>query len=270
MKKIFYILLVLGLSSCSSTNDEFITVNENQTEDLQPDKGYIFLMDQRTALMSPDKYYRFFYENGRLQKMLGRNYFVTGNSQFFYPDVITQLSYTNNKVQVDYLEPEMTSGYRTTSYLMEHNRPAKAEKYYKNGTIAELEMTRTYTYGSNTVSVYTKLGYQEFFTTYYFDANSNLSKSETLEKTSGKDKQFTTTLYSDFDNAKNPFKKLFLINDDFYEKSLSKNNFRAKESVTEYADYPDTGVPPQPGISKSKWTYNYDNNGQVLLYFPLQ
>lgn len=60
MKKIFYILLVLSLSSCGSTNDESITVNENQTEDLQPDKGYIFEMDQRTTLSSPEKYYQFF------------------------------------------------------------------------------------------------------------------------------------------------------------------------------------------------------------------
>lgn len=107
MKKIFYILLVLGLFSCS-TNDEAVT--EIQTEDLQPDKGYIFEMDQRSTLASPEKYYQFFYENGRLQKMLGRNYFVTANFQFFYPDVITQLTYTNNKVQIDYLETETTSG----------------------------------------------------------------------------------------------------------------------------------------------------------------
>jgi hypothetical protein len=268
MKKILYIFLVLGFSSCSSTNDDSITVNENQTVDLQPDKGYIFEMDQRTTLPGPEKYYQFFYENGRLQKMLGRNYFVTANIQFFYPDVITQLTYTNNKIQVDYFESETTSGYRTTSYLMENNRPVTAEKYYKNGTVTELEMTRNYTYGFNTINVYTKRGYQELFTTYYFDGNSNLSKSETLEKAGGKNKQLTTTLYSDFDNAKNPFKKLFLINDDFYEKSLSTNNFRAKESVIEYAEYPNTGIPPQPGVSKSKWTYNYDQNGQVLLYFP--
>jgi hypothetical protein len=105
------------------------------------------------------------------------------------------------------------------------------------------------------------------FSTYYFDSNNNLSKSETLEKAGDKNKQFTTTVYSDFDNAKNPFKKLYLINDDFYEKSLSKNNFRAKESVIEYAESPG-GITPQPGISKAKWTYNYDAHGQVLLYFP--
>jgi len=265
MKNLYYIVLLLALLSCSTT-DESIT--EIQTEDLQPDKGYIFEMDQRTTLPSPEKYYQFFYENGHLHKMLGRNYFVTANYQLFDPNAITQLTYTNDKIQIDYLESETTSGYRTTSYLMENNKPVKAEKYYKNGTFAELEMTRTFTYGSNTISVYTKRGYQELFTTYYFDGNSNLSKSETLEKTTGKDKQFTTTVYSDFDNAKNPFKKLFLINDDFYEKSLSKNNFRAKESVIEYAEYPNNGIPPQPGISKSKWTYNYDKNGQVLLYFP--
>jgi len=265
MKKIFYILFALSLFSCS-TNDE--AVAENQTEDLQPDKGYIFEMDQRKTLPSPEKYYRFFYENGHLQKMLGRNYSVTADSQFFYPDVITQLTYTNNKIQIDYLESGTTSGYRTTSYLMENSKPVKAEQYYKyNDGVSELEMSRTYTYGSNTISVYTKRGYQELFSTYYFDSNNNLSKSETLEKAGDKNKQFTTTVYSDFDNAKNPFKKLYLINDDFYEKSLSKNNFRAKESVIEYAESPG-GITPQPGISKAKWTYNYDAHGQILLYFP--
>jgi len=265
MKKIFYILLVLGLFSCS-TNDEAVT--EIQTEDLQPDKGYIFEMDQRSTFASPEKYYQFFYENGHLQKMLGRNYIVTSNYQYFDPNVTTQLTYTSDKVRIDYFEPGITSGYRIAFYMMENNRPVKAEQHYKNGAFAELEMSRTYTYGSNTISLYTKHGYQEFFTTYYFDGNNNLSKSETLEKIVGEKKKFTTTVYSDFDNAKNPFKKLFLINDDFYEKSLSKNNFRTKESVTEYAEYPD-GTAPQSEISKAKWTYNYDANGQVLLYFPL-
>ncbi|MET3038403.1 hypothetical protein ABXT08_20135 [Chryseobacterium sp. NRRL B-14859] len=236
-----------------------------QETELQPEKAYVFLTDgvEFGASIFPDKYYQFSYENGNLKSVIGR---LSSNNQFV-PNVTTLLSYSPNKVVVDYMES--MGSYTTISYSMENNRPKKAEQYF-NGDTSYLFFSKTYSYEQDKIKIYTKRGSIEYYTTYYFDTKNNLIKKEVLEKTGGMDNKFTTTAYSDFDNAKNPFKKLYLINDDFYEKSLSANNFRAKESVSQYLPNPANGnMTYPPGHSSSQWTYHYDANGQVLLYFPL-
>ncbi|MGH1520075.1 hypothetical protein [Chryseobacterium sp. JK1] len=272
MKKIFYILLGLSLFSCSTDDD---VINETPSEDLQPDKAYVFLMDYPNSMAIYDRYYKLTYENGRLKNIMGKFYPFSSPISYFNPNVLTQFTYSNNKVLVNYFEaPQETVGYKSVSYTLENGRPAKAEHYYNynnNAYPAELEFTNIYTYSENTIKVYMKSGAWEYFTTYYFDAKNNLTKKEFLERAGNIDHKITTTTYSDFDNAKNAFKKFYLVNDELFEKSLSANNFRGKETVSQY--FPteaNGGIVGTPGYSNSHWTYNYDSNGQVLLYFPLQ
>ncbi|MEE6129965.1 hypothetical protein V2E39_21375 [Chryseobacterium arthrosphaerae] len=268
MKKLFYIVFALSLFSCSTDND----ATENSQADLEPDKGYIFEMDLRSVMPSPEKYYRFSYESGRLKSMLGRSYHHSSIGSVFHPDVLTLFTYSNNKVQIDYLGPEGSEVYRTAYYLMENNRPVK-EEIYDNYTKypSYLVTSKTYTYENNKIKIYQKRGGVEYYTTYFFDSQQNLTKSEILQKAGGIDEKVTTTTYSDFDNAKNPFKKLYLINDDFYEKGLSTNNFRTKETVSQYLPTPTNGnTNYPPGYAKDQWSYNYDSNGQILLYYPLK
>lgn len=264
MKRIFYVLFILSLFSCSTNNDTI----ENTPTEIEPEKGYIFEMDYRSTMPDPNHYYQFTYENGRLKNILGKFYTFSG----FSPNVLTQLTYSNNTVKIDYFEREDVHGYKTIYYTMENNRPVKSEKYQNyNGYPSYLETAKTYAYGPNKITTYVKKGGYEYYTTYYLDSNNNLSKSEVLEKMGGVDNKITTTTYSDFDNAGNPFKKLYLINDDFYEKSLSTNNFRATNTISQYLPTPANGnMTYPPGYSNSQWSYNYDTNGQVLLYFPLK
>lgn len=268
MKKLFYIVLTLSLFSCS-TNDDSV---ENTQTDPELDRGYVFEMDQRFPLKSPELYYQFTYENGRLKNILGRYYPSYSGIGYFNANVLTQLTYTQNKVQIDYLEAEGVAGYKTVTYLMDHNRPIKFEQYQNYpGYPSYLERSKSYTYEQDKITTYEKRGGWELYTFYYFNNQKNLIKSETLEKTGGVDNKVTTTIYSDYDTAKNPFRKLYLVNEDFYEKGLSANNFRAKKTTSQYLPTPANGnMTYPPGYANSEWTYNYDSNGQVLLYFPLK
>ncbi|RQO41727.1 hypothetical protein DBR39_03690 [Chryseobacterium sp. KBW03] len=267
MKKIFYISLVLSLFSCTS-NDDSTQDEDTPSPIVQTEKAYAYCTDGVGTGPSSKEYYEFTYENGSLTNVKGRFYPVFMQMfNMFFTDRITKLAYSGNTVTVSELEPGAASGYHEYRYTMDNNRPVKQEHYYVNNVTGPnaVTETKTYTYEQNKLkNSYWKFdgpGIYEYFATYYYDNNNNLTKCEVLEKVSGVDTKFSTVTYSDFDNAANPFKKLYLINDTFFEKSLSANNFRKRESSTVTIN---SGLPPKTGTKK--WTYKYDTNGQIILY----
>lgn len=241
--------------SCGSDED-IVSENQQQIADLTPEKALVHYMEFPKILPLSPSYYTFNYENERLIKMNGK----MEQNGFFSPEAYCTLLYNNNEVKLKYSD----DAYTTLVYTMENGKPKKSELFIYD----ELVTKKSYTYESNKVMVYedTYNKSKEVFITYFFDSNQNLIKSEKLEKSGGLDKTLTTTSYSNFDHAKNPFKKFFLINDNLYEKSLSINNFRKVEG-TVYQFYNPNQFPP--GSFKSEWTYQYDSNGQVLLYHSL-
>ncbi|MBB6333033.1 hypothetical protein HNP24_004036 [Chryseobacterium sediminis] len=267
MKKLLYLLLVLNLFSCSSSGD-------NTDDTLSPiehmEKAYVYCTDGIGTGPSPQDYYEFTYENGSLTKIKGRFYpvFMQMFDKFF-SEPITKLTYSGNTVTVSEFELGTIPGYDEYRYTMNNNRPVKQENYYINNSTgaSTLSFARTYTYEQDKLKsvhlVFPGPGNYEYFTTYYYDNSNNLTKSEFLERINGVDNKMTTAIYSDFDNAANPFKKLYLINDTFFEKSLSVNNFRKKETTVVNLVL---NIPPK--TSTKTWNYKYDANGQVLLYFP--
>ena len=269
MKKLFYLSLALGLFSCSSS-DNTIEDNSPPPPVIQTEKAYVYCADG-VGTINPKEYYEFTYENGNLTNVKGRFlpvFFQMFN--MFFSNLITTLSYDNNKIKVSALEFDSTMKHDEYLYYMENGRPAKVEYYYVYQTgNSPIVYTKTYTYEQDKVKKivikFNNAANTEYATTYYYDNNNNLTKSEMFETGNGVTYQQTTNTYSDFDNAANPFKKLYLINDVFYEKSLSANNFRIKESVVERLN-PNSGIPPK--TSKKIWTYKYDVNGQVSIYYP--
>lgn len=97
--------------------------------------------------------------------------------------------------------------------------------------------------------------------TYYFNSDHNLIKSEELTKYKGVNRTLSTFVYSDFDNSKNPFKKMWFIN---YRKSLSANNYRTLQYT--YTDFNSGFTDP---TLTYHYIYKYDADGQLLLYHPL-
>jgi len=260
MKKLFYFLFVLGIISCSTNSNDMLE-NQQLSTDLEPNKAFVHYIEfPKLASLQPSWYYTFNYQNGKLVRMTGK--FVKSENIWlpdsFYPDSFTTLSYNNNQTEVKY----SNDIYPTIVYTMENDKPKKAELYNQ---FNELITVKNFTYESGKIKVYSKTYTFETYYTYYFDSNNNLIKSEKLEKAGGLDRTLTTTTYSNFDNSKNPFKKLYLLNDNFYEKSLSSNNYRKTNYIIQNLENPQS----LPGNGNNEWTYQYDSDGQVKLYHPL-
>ena len=99
------------------------------------------------------------------------------------------------------------------------------------------------------------MSYKEIFTY----SNSNLVSSiKTVLKNDIPTKNSTEKIFSNYDNAKNPFKRLTIFNEYFYQ-GLSKNNCRKIVTKT----YNEDTMLTSENISE--WSYNYDKNGQVIL-----
>ncbi|MFP3835530.1 hypothetical protein [Chryseobacterium sp. SIMBA_028] len=250
MKKIFYILLGICMLSCSSSNDEAI----EDTRDLQPDKSYEFYIDTpySSSTSVNNGHYQFTYENGNLKTVFGLN-------EKSLPTNSISLSYQDNQVKVFDAVNNSTNAY--TIHTIENNKLVKSEFY---NFVSVLGKTRSYTYEKGIISVYEeKGGNQDAIITYYFNNDNNLVKQEKLERIGGANLGLNTIIYSDFDKAKNPFKKLGLVNDSWFAKSLSTNNFRKVE--ISYISFTNQDV----STKIYNCVYKYDSKGQVLLYHPL-
>lgn len=263
MKKILYILLGICMLSCSTSNDDEVVVEE--APGVYPDKAYTIYLSGLFVSGPPtnSSHYQFTYTNGNL----------TGITNKFepwpeYPDLQDypniSLFYENNQIKVLTTSPGEYA--RFTIYTMDGKRPVKSEyyimainqKYYLNNTAY-------YTYEKNKITINREYRGTDKtrVSTYYFDDNHNLTKSEDISKSQYSGEFVQMYVYSDFDKAKNPFKSLWLFEGATYLKSLSTNNFRKVEYTSGYANTGDF----EPTITQT-YTYKYDADGQVQLYHP--
>ncbi|KUJ54759.1 hypothetical protein [Chryseobacterium aquaticum] len=260
MRKIFYLLFTFLLWSCSSNDDSQDSQN-NTSYGLEPSRIWTYYAELPiSTTKNPDWYYQFSYENGLLKMMNGKLYKM-GNSGFefytFSQNVSANFSYSGNQIVVEYSENggEIKKSINT----LESGRIKKSESFDE---FNNLIITKNYSYETDKISVHTKRYTFDTYDTYFFDSNKNLIKSEKLQVSSNIQTRLTTTQYLNFDQAKNPYKKLYIVNDNFFIKSLSENNFRKITYITQDLQYPEL----YPGSGYTEWTYQYDSNGQVILY----
>lgn len=261
MKQLFYFLFIFSLISCGGNDSLNEDVPQNNPSDLEPKKILTYLAEMPVSTnFNPDWYYEFFYENGRLRRMNGRLSKVdTGSSSFyfFYNDKQTNITYTANQATVQYDEPQ--NGIKKIVYSFQNSKLIKAEIY---NTQDEIYRVKNYSYQNNKILIHTKWYTWDTYETYFFDANQNLEKSEKLDLSNSIETKLTTTYYMNFDQSENPYKKLYLMNDNFFVKSLSKNNYRKISYLVQDLQNPQW----TPGSGQSEWTYQYSSTGQVILY----
>lgn len=263
MKQILtFLTLGILLFSCSS-NEEEIENNQNNASLITKMSPYSLTSVNQSGL-----YTYFEYDtNKRLTKKI-RGFGPLG----FSNDIYTSLVYDNNIVTIenfstskDFTIPK-NSIYITLNDAMQIQEKEipfdfnrvwdKKQVYnYSNNKLVEIKTTfPNYPYDSTDPTDYI-ITYSEKF---YYDSNGNLSKTEYFEQHNGINKgEKIVRIFENYDNAPNPLKRFYLLNQYFYG-SISKNNYR-KYTEIHYDDDMMTST------NETSWTYLYDTNGNILV-----
>lgn len=270
----FLVIIILFLLSCRS--DEVVNIEQ----ELMPTKiNFAITNPLELGNSSTDNNFEFQYDNQqRLIKKIGG--FIplsgsTGFSGFFSKNVATQIVYENNLATVSEisLDTNLTLTPNRRIFTITNNQIT--EKYIPSTVTTNTWNNKklVYKYLSNQLSEivtsYPDMPYDpndpyDYILTYSdkfeFNNSGNLTKITKIEKHNdiiygGK----TEITFGNYDTAKNPFKKLYLLDDSFY-RSLSKNNYRLMQQKV--YDNNNNVV----SFSENSWDFKYDSSGNLILY----
>lgn len=272
MKKFYFLfLLTITVINCRNENEEIIV-----EEDLMPEKINFFWTNPNGIPNSAtDNNYYFTYDNNKrlINKKGGfiQTSSSTGYSVFFNKSINTKIIYENNTATVSNYsdDPVFTISPNTKIYTLTNNQII--EKYipsfnlynnkkliykYENSKLSEIVTTYpNMPYDVNDPTDYIRTFSEKF----EYDNKGNLIKSVLVEKHNDKIYgERTEIIFGNYDNAKNPFKKLYLLDECFY-RSLSKNNFRLAQSKTYDMNNNVTF------FSESITDFLYDSSGNIIL-----
>lgn len=270
--KYLFTILVAGicLASCSSADED---VPDPNTDPLV--KQMKFDGANNGFPVNPSEInFNFEYDNTkRLTKKVG-GYLplaaATGFDRIFSDKLYTSLVYSNNKVTVEnFYDSDIYAVSKGTIYYTLNSANLIAEKEVPN-TIAINTKKQVYKYAegklTEVVTSYPNMTYYPedptdyiltFSEKFFYDANNNLTKTEYTELHNGKSEgEKIVRTFEDYDTSYNPFKRMQLLEDYFY-RSLSRNNFR---KYTETLYYYDTVSTKETG-----WTFLYDAQGNIVV-----
>lgn len=195
----------------------------------------------------------------------------TGYSVSFTDKIYTSLIYTGQNVTVEnfYSSPDYTVQKSTKYFTLNSLNQIDRKEIPNNNNY--LLKKQTFNYLDNKLSEikttlpnmpYDPTDPNDYLLTYfekfYYDTNGNLTKSEYFEQENGINKgEKVIRTFENYDNSTNPFKRLQLL-DEFFYRSLSKNNYRKYTEIHYY--YEVIG-----STSTTSWTFNYDTNGQIII-----
>lgn len=183
----------------------------------------------------------------------------------------TSLAYTGNKVVVEnfststeFTVPKNTRNLTLNPHQQIETREIsnanvylfKRETYiYKGGKLDEIKTTfPNMPYDPTDPNDYIYSFSEKFF----FNSAGNLIRTEYVELQDGVPSPHykRVRLFENFDNSYNPFKRFTLLDEYFY-RSLSKNNFRTYREIL-----------TQNGTSTAsvqEWEFNYDSAGNIII-----
>ncbi|AYZ11435.1 hypothetical protein EGY05_05620 [Chryseobacterium arthrosphaerae] len=267
------LLMSITLSSCTSNEDsQEVNIGVN-VHDLMPDKllksivGFdedepnpphdyyqLFTYDSQGKLIKTYKDYGYIYPIYTNLSYMGNIVVVENKSNDGSLVVSKNIIYTlnsNGKVIEKYI-PVSNAGnvYDVRKYFYEYNSDGKLSK-----------ITLKYTNITPGTPNYPSLGFLEKVDIFIYEG-ANLKKivSQYLHNYNENNSIRTEITFLDYDNAKNPFKRLGLLDTYFY-RSLSENNYR--EIKTEV--YDENNV--KWGENGGKWKFSYDQNNNMILKF---
>jgi len=280
-KNLFYLLpIFIILFSCRNNDNEsdIKTEQEFLVKKISPiytPEGY------RNVISTPEnnKHYTFEYDsNNRLIKKNGMMYPMSSSTgygyYFFVREASTVIEYNGKSATLKNIstDPNFTiSEYRedfilnNSNQIIEKNIPYKNSmankkiKYFYNGKIL---IKRETTYPNRSYDPSLSWDYIETIVEdFIYNSNNNLQKIITTSHKTGNVNSITKTkeiTFEDYDTSKNPFVKLGILND-YFERSLSKNNFRSRSEISYNID----STPRDK--SENTWVFMYNTKGDLII-----
>jgi len=280
-KNLFYLLpIFIILFSCRNSDNE---------SDIKAEQE--FLVKKISPIFSPEgyrnviftsennKHYTFEYNsNNRLIKKIGMILPIpssTGyNNYYFSRSASTIIEYKGISVTLKDVSTDpklMIPEYRedlilnNSNQIIEKNIPYKnsiANKKIKYSYNGKILIKRETTYPNMPYDPSESWDYIETIVEdFTYDSNNNLQKIVTTSHKTGNVKsvnKIKEITFGNYDTNKNPFVKLGILND-YFERSLSKNNFRSRTEIS----YNIEGNPYKG--SENTWNYPYDSTGNLIL-----
>lgn len=280
-KNLFYLLpIFILLFSCRNSDNESDIKIEQE-----------FLVKKINPVFAPDgyrnviptsennKHYTFEYDsNNRLIKKNGMIFQISASTGFgfyyFVGEASTVIEYKDKSATLKDISTDpnfIISEYREDFILNNSNQIVEKNIPYKNSMAnkkikylydGKVLIKRETTYPNRSYDPSESWDYIEtIIEDFIYDSNNNLQKIVTTSHKTGNVKsvnKIKEITFGNYDTSKNPFTKLGILND-YFERSLSKNNFRSRTEIS----YNIEGNPYKG--SENTWNYPYDSSGNLIL-----
>lgn len=267
MNKLFNLLgfILLIFSSCSQNDDNLL---DNKQEFLVTKMSPKIFYPYISAINTTDNdYFSFEYDTqNRLIKQVGNielTTFTNYNIDIFNKNTTIGITYTNNIASVEYFsQNNLVNIQKKRNYILNSNNniikkeiPQQAQTWffnYSGNKIIEIRI-------KNTVET---ANIPDYIETFIYNSDHNLIKTELYEEIiEGNNINrhlIAIKSFDNYDSSYNPTQNLYLIEDFFY-RSLSKNNFRKFKEET-------FSNGKLVSVNEMNWSFSYDNKGNILLY----
>lgn len=272
MKNIFILFFIsIILFSCSRDNEDEITDND---EPLITKMSSLVLYSGFTFNSNMDLNVYFQYDNDkRLTRKTGGFLPVSGSTGFggsFSDKVFTTLVYSGNTVLIENFSssPDFTVPKNSKYFILNNNNQIFEREFEDGHEYNYKKQEYKYTSGKLT-EIFTTLPKMPFYPPddfietylekFYYDSKGNLTKSEYIFQKDGLNtNEKIVRTFEDYDNSYNPWKRLYLL-DEFFYRSISKNNFRTYK-VVRYQENGEITL-----NSQQSWSFNYDSSGNIII-----
>ena len=269
IRKLIPFFLILISFSCTKQKEEVTPapISEPVPLFLQPDQYVMtYMLYPANSFPGYDKPVVKLEYNvlGNVIKRTGGLLHINPNSgfgEFFNPGIYEDISYNGNKITITQADTFKTLNVWPNPKPIFLDAQSRIQKTIKETTIYNTTYDTVLYYYSAGKLAYTVLdNYPNRLTrNFFFDAAENLTKTEAISiNRFYNDTLFLETeIFTDYDNAPNPLKRLGIFDELFY-RSLSQNNFRKYTfQRTDKAGY-------VTATNNRTWQFRYDINGNVI------
>ncbi|MEZ4797919.1 MAG: hypothetical protein R2785_12215 [Flavobacteriaceae bacterium] len=255
MKKI-YLLLGLILFNCSSDPTE---TNETLPEPLVRNFNYFFMHAPNNIMPSSNSLVILHFDSNNylISRIGGFSPLApaTGFSYAFDTEIVFNFTYLDKEVVVERV-PDVQSPLNKKTTFIFNDENKLAQKIVEN---PDPVMT-FYTYNSfgkisNSIINLDLFSYSK--SEYYYNTLKNIDSIVTKNYQFDTQLSKTVEVFSDYDTAENPMKKLVFFEDTFY-RTLSENNYAKYEKFR----YSFSGNLVE--YNEKVWDLQYDENGNII------